>query len=101
MTSGKPFSRVLPDFPAHQWVTASPSIYSLIRQAYLELAMLYLYTSENEHSVPCHVPDNADLLAPLSEREGSMSIVDDASSVSSAVTGYSSKGSTSKAKRKV
>ncbi|XP_067928992.1 cilia- and flagella-associated protein 54-like [Watersipora subatra] len=61
----------------------------LIRQAYLEIAMIYLHTSEHAHVVS----STQDLLNsdnPTSEREDSFSIADDNLSLSSATTVQSS-----------
>lgn len=68
----------------------------LIRQAYLEIAMIYSHSSENAPSDPV-----ASDLPPLSEREDSMSMMDDASSVMSGITIHSSIKSGTKAKKKV
>ena len=87
-------------------LVALSSLFSLIRQAYLEIAMIYLHSSEHAHAQPINLQASltADHMSAdtgaMSEREDTISVMDDSSSIASGFTAQSSSKS-SRTKRKV
>ena len=80
--------------------------FRLMRQAYLEIAMVYLHSSEHAHAGTTQTHDQQSITTegapPTLEREDSMSFIDDAASVASGFTVQSAATRSSiKSKRKV